>query len=214
MWNYAELSRMAKALGGPEILIETLTRRGIEIGAIQAKTKYGIFGLALVASAGIVGYFIGVNKLKSKKQQITAVEAAATEQALIYGIKAYDNEVADNPDAEPLPDMTREEAEAKIDQYVQEIADEMNSDVTGGSSVSINNSQIVGNLLFKYGIDVVNVRRLNLILEKMGIITKTGNGWLTGKEGMKYTIYKCPVFRPDLWLPEIVDAVAAFIKKQ
>ena len=36
MWSYAELSQMAKAFGGPEMLVRTLTKKGIEIGIRQA----------------------------------------------------------------------------------------------------------------------------------------------------------------------------------
>jgi hypothetical protein len=130
MWSYAELSQMAKALGGPEMLMKTLTKSGIEIGTKQAKTKYGKFiGFALAIGACIGFLFCwGVNKIKQKKQPFTAAEAASAEQAIIDGIIAYDQGVAKNPDLGPLPEITREEAQAKIDQYVQQIADEMNSE--------------------------------------------------------------------------------------
>lgn len=109
--------------------MKTLTKRGIEIGTKQAKTKYGTFiALALAAGTG-VGYLtaVGINKLKGKKQKITETDAMAAEKELIAGIEAYDKEIESNPNANPLPDITREEAEAKIDEYVHEIADEMNN---------------------------------------------------------------------------------------
>ncbi len=126
MWNYAELSQMAKALGGPEMLVKTLTKRGIELGIKQAKGKYGLMvGLGFLGGSVLTGLtFLVVNHfMKDKTPTIESNDVAA--QLLIDGINAYDEEASDNPDIAPLPEISREEAEAKIDQYVQEVADEI-----------------------------------------------------------------------------------------
>ena len=78
---------------------------------------------------------------------------------------------------------------------------------------NLKNSEIVGRLRRDYGIDLVSVFRLNKILEKMGIVEKTGNGWHLTEEGRKtYTGWNARVFHPDLWHPDIVDEIARFIE--
>lgn len=123
MWSYAELSQMAKAFGGPEKLLKALTKKGIEIGIKQARGKYILIGM--LGGIAISGAAVLVYKLL-KKDETAAVEGGDTaEQLLVEGIKAYDEEVKKNPDMEPLPEISREEAEAKIDQFVQDVAYEM-----------------------------------------------------------------------------------------
>lgn len=137
MWNYAELSQMAKAVGGLDKLLEEITKYGIKIGIKQANTKFGfLIPLALVVG-GAFGYGTShyFNKRNPKKQPITADEFAAAEQAIVDGINVYDKEVAENPDIKPLPEITREEAEKKIGQYVQYIADKMKSINRGGNRI-------------------------------------------------------------------------------
>ena len=123
MWSYAELSQMAKAFGGPEKLLKALTKKGIEIGVKQARGKYTLIGM--LGGIAISGFAVLAYSLL-KKDEAVAVEGGDTaEQLLVDGIKAYDKEVKKNPDMEPLPEISREEAEAKIDQYVQDVADEL-----------------------------------------------------------------------------------------
>ncbi len=129
MWNYAELSQLAKALGGPEMLVKTLTKRGIELGIKQAKDKYGLMvGLGFLGGSILTGVtFLVVNHFKKGRPSVLDSGDAA-EQLLIDGINAYDEEAKENPDLETLPEISREEAEARIDQYVQEVADELKND--------------------------------------------------------------------------------------
>ncbi|WP_026653322.1 hypothetical protein [Butyrivibrio proteoclasticus] len=61
------------------------------------------------------------------------------------------------------------------------------------------------------GYDVKNVHALNVILEEMGIQVHSGNNWLVTEAGVKYTIYKGPVFDADAWHPEIVDVVSDYL---
>ena len=78
----------------------------------------------------------------------------------------------------------------------------------------LNNSEIVEALRKDYGIDLVSVFRLNKILEKMGIVEQTGNGWLLTEEGRKtYTGWNARLYRPNLWHPGIVDAIARYVKQ-
>ena len=126
MWNYAELSQMAKALGGPEMLVKALTKRGIEIGIKQAKGKNGLLiGLGFFGGSVLTGLtFLAVNHFK--KDKIPAIEVNnVAAQVLVDEINAYDEDARENPDYNPLPEITREEAEARIDQYAQKVADEM-----------------------------------------------------------------------------------------
>lgn len=124
-WNYAELSQMAKAFGGPEMLVKHLTRRGIEIGIKQAEGKYGLMvGLGVAGGSFLTALaFLVVNHFKKEKAPIVSGDEA--EQLLINGIKAYDEKVKNNPDMETLPEISRKEAEARIEQYVQDVSDDL-----------------------------------------------------------------------------------------
>ncbi len=64
------------------------------------------------------------------------------------------------------------------------------------------------------GFDVKNVHALNLILEAMGLLKHFGNNWLTTDKGVKYTIFRGPVFDAAAWHPSIVDAVADFLRNK
>ena len=78
---------------------------------------------------------------------------------------------------------------------------------------NVSNAGIVGLLKSDYGINLGSVFKLNKVLEKMGIIEKTGNGWLLTEMGrIKFTDWNSKIFRPDLWHRGIVKAVADFIK--
>ncbi len=66
----------------------------------------------------------------------------------------------------------------------------------------------------KKGCDVKNVHALNLILEEMGILKHYGNNWLTTDEGVKYTIYREPVYDADAWHPSIVDDVYEYLSNK
>lgn len=78
---------------------------------------------------------------------------------------------------------------------------------------NLQNDSIVGLLRKKHNIDVGSVFKLHKIMEKMGIIEKTGNGWLLTEKGrISFTGWRDKVFNPDLWHPDIVEAIAEFIK--
>ena len=69
-------------------------------------------------------------------------------------------------------------------------------------------------LLRKMGCNIKNVHELNLTLEKMGLLIRSGSKWLTSKEGVKYTIYSGQTFNADGWHPEIVKVIYNFLKRQ
>lgn len=126
MWNYAELAQTAKALGGPERMIQVFVEKGIGVGMQKAKSKYGKLIAASGFAALCLGYFIADtrHKHKSRKRTVSDAEANSAQEEILAGIKSYQND----PNATPLPDITAEEAEAKIEQYVQDLTQQKKND--------------------------------------------------------------------------------------
>lgn len=88
-WNYAELSKLAKANGGPEKLVEILIKSG-------EKKVLPWVGVALAGGATLT---IGVQKIVkyfSQKKAISAAEVELAKKELIQGIKDYDAAQATN----------------------------------------------------------------------------------------------------------------------
>ena len=89
-WNYAELSKAAKAAGGPEALMEKVTEDAKQEG--RAEMTPAIF------IAGVVGSFLGwgvpkvVTFVKDHfgKKKSSPEEIAAAKAEIIQGIKDYD----------------------------------------------------------------------------------------------------------------------------
>lgn len=96
-WDYAELSKAAKAAGGPEKYVEMLERASRDAGKMDMLPWVGVaaIGASLLTAATIkvVDYF------KSKKQQ-NQKELEAAKQEIIAGIKAYDAEHKENENIE------------------------------------------------------------------------------------------------------------------
>ena len=92
-WDYAELSKAAKAAGGPEKYVEMLERASKEAGKMEMLPWVGVaaVGASLLTAVTIkiVDYF------KSRKTNNLEIEIAKEE--LIKGIKEYD---AAHPDEE------------------------------------------------------------------------------------------------------------------
>jgi len=65
--------------------------------------------------------------------------------------------------------------------------------------------------LQEMGYSIKNVHELNLILEKMGILEHCGNHWLTTEFGVKYTIYRGPVFDADAFQNTLIKIVDHFV---
>lgn len=99
-WDYAELSKAAKAAGGPEKFVEILEHESRDAGKLEMLPWVGVAAvgasLLTVATVKVVDY------LKSKKQQ-NQEDIEAAKQEIIAGIKAYDAEhesIEDNPSVE------------------------------------------------------------------------------------------------------------------
>ena len=99
-WDYAELSKAAKAAGGPEKYVEMLERASRDAGKMEMLTWMGVAAvgasLLTVAAVKVVDYF------KSKKRQ-NQEDIEAAKQEIISGIKAYDAEhesIEENPGVE------------------------------------------------------------------------------------------------------------------
>ena len=88
-WDYAELSKAAKAAGGPEKYVEMLECASRDAGKMEMLPWVGVaaLGASLLTAAAIkvVDYF------KSKKQQ-NQEDIEVIKQEIITGIKAYDAE--------------------------------------------------------------------------------------------------------------------------
>lgn len=86
-WDYAELSKAAKAAGGPEKYVEMLELTSRDAGKMEMRPWIGaaIVGASLVTTAiiKVVDYF----KSKKKKNEI---EIAKEKEEIINGIKEYD----------------------------------------------------------------------------------------------------------------------------
>lgn len=84
-WNYAELSKAAKAAGGPEKYVETLALASKNKGRMEMLPWLVVTSLITIVVIKVVDYF----KLKKEINQ-EAIETAKKE--IVTGIKEYDNE--------------------------------------------------------------------------------------------------------------------------
>lgn len=100
-WNYAELSTMAKANGGPEALVEALVQSGVTQGK---ESMYPFVAGALVVGAFIWegGKYLWKKCCTKGKQNLTESDIQMVKEELIHGIQEYDaeNECNDLPDKE------------------------------------------------------------------------------------------------------------------
>lgn len=88
-WNYAELSTMAKANGGPEALVEALVQSGVSQGK---ESMYPV-----VVGALVIGPFIweGGKRLWKKyctkgTQNLSESDVQDVKEELTQGIREYD----------------------------------------------------------------------------------------------------------------------------
>lgn len=86
-WDYTELSKAAKAAGGPEKYVEMLELASKDAGKIEMLPWVGVaaVGASLLTAATIkvVDYF------KSKKK-MNQIEIEMAKEEIINGIKEYD----------------------------------------------------------------------------------------------------------------------------
>ena len=96
-WDYAELSKAAKAAGGPEKLVNLIEEGGKSIGRIEGQSS--MVPWIGLAALGASAFTAGVIKWREYLKEKKAISQAAVEEAkaeLIQGIKDYD---ASHPEA-------------------------------------------------------------------------------------------------------------------
>lgn len=85
-WDYAELSKAAKEVGGPEKLMDFLVESGKNTGHKEMLPLVGI-----TVGIGALGY-AGINKLVKffkKREKISPEAVEAAKKELVQGIKEY-----------------------------------------------------------------------------------------------------------------------------
>ena len=96
-WDYAELSKAAKAAGGPEKYVEMLECASRDAGKMEMLPWVGVAAvgasLLTVAAVKVVDFF------KSKKRQ-NQEDIEAAKQEIVEGINAYDAEHKDDKSVE------------------------------------------------------------------------------------------------------------------
>jgi hypothetical protein len=99
VWDYAELSKLAKKFDGPKNMIEALQKssylKGFKAGKAAESPKKLLYG-ALGALAGAAALKIYEHFSKTEEpdnsDELSAEERAAIEQELVSGIEQYDAE--------------------------------------------------------------------------------------------------------------------------
>ena len=95
-WDYSDLSKLAKAYGGPEKLVNRLAEEGMKAGRQQMVPV--IVGGIIVSSVAAAGITKLVEYLKNEKKKSSQALEEAKEE-LVQEIKEYD---ASHPDDEDL----------------------------------------------------------------------------------------------------------------
>ena len=90
-WDYAELSKAAKAAGGPEKLLDLIEEGAKAIGRMEGRSSMVPWiGVAVLGTSALTAGIMNlINHFKEKK----AISQAAVDKAkaeIIQGIKEYD----------------------------------------------------------------------------------------------------------------------------
>lgn len=93
-WDYAELSKAAKAAGGPEKYVELVEKTSKDAGKMEMAPWIGV--VAIVASLLTAATIKVFDYFKYKKKN-NAAEIKKAKEEIIKGIKEYD---ATHPDEE------------------------------------------------------------------------------------------------------------------
>ena len=102
-WSYAELSKLAKANGGPEKLVELLVKAG-------RKKALPWIGVAFIGGIGVT---IGVQEIIeyfSHQKDISSPEFESAKKEIIQGIKDYDAAKT------PIENKTTEDSDVETDE--------------------------------------------------------------------------------------------------
>jgi hypothetical protein len=86
-WNYAELSKLAKANGGPEKLIELLVKSGEKKVLPWVGVAFAGGVITTIVVQEIIEFF--------SRKDISSAEVESAKKELIKGIKDYDATQAD-----------------------------------------------------------------------------------------------------------------------
>lgn len=116
-WDYAELSKAAKAAGGPEIFIDKLEQASKKSGKIEMLPWLALSALC----GGIIYKTIDFFKSKKKKNE-KEIEYAKKE--IINGINDYDAIHSNEDKIAWRLKMTREELKEQIDELMRQYSDE------------------------------------------------------------------------------------------
>ena len=92
-WDYAELSKSAKAAGGPEMYVDKIEKASKAIGKAEGKAEMmPVLGVAIAGAVALTAVTMkAIEYFKAKRKQSQA-ELEQAKQELIDGIKQYDAE--------------------------------------------------------------------------------------------------------------------------
>lgn len=91
MWNYAELSKAAKAAGGPEKLLSMVEEGGKVIGRIEGQASMlPWIGIAAMTASALTAGVIRLADHYSTKKAVTQEAVNEAKAELVQGIEAYD----------------------------------------------------------------------------------------------------------------------------
>ena len=79
---------------------------------------------------------------------------------------------------------------------------------------SLKKVEIIWKLAKEHGIIIKDSHALNKIMEEMGILIHYGNGWVTSKKGVGFSIFRGPTLNCNLWREHVVEAIAAYLKEK
>ena len=101
-WSYAQLSKMASSVGGPQELMEIVKNRAFQEGLRKGKNQI-ILCTAAALGIGILGTTVfnkwnESRKLKVYDQYISADKALTAEKLLIQKVKDVQNDVEEQVD--------------------------------------------------------------------------------------------------------------------
>jgi hypothetical protein len=91
MWNYAELSKAAKAAGGPEKLLSMVEEGGKVIGRMEGQASMlPWIGIAAMTASALTAGVIRLADHYSTKKVVTQEAVNEAKAELVQGIKEYD----------------------------------------------------------------------------------------------------------------------------
>ncbi len=96
-WNYAELSKAASAVGGPEKYIDIIVKSSKATGR---KEMIPFVAVAAIGGAAVFAFKDKLAKIFRRDSANSQVEIEEAKKELIEGIKKYDEENQDNDERE------------------------------------------------------------------------------------------------------------------